>query len=131
MEIVALWARKCIYLWTHTPTDDIIQEPLKRLAAPQLSAEKLNARVSEMRQTKRPKKPTKSKPLTGPKGGETTVTSGGLMRVVIYLAPEERKALRLISAYTERSVSEMVREKVQELIRETKKARTLPPRALG
>lgn len=67
----------------------------------------------------------------GPKGGETTVTSGGLMRVVIYLAPEERKALRLISAYTERSVSEMVREKVQELIRETKKARTLPPRVLS
>lgn len=70
-------------------------------------------------------------PTKGPKGGETTVTSGGLMRVVIYLAPEERKALRLISAYTERSVSEMVRKKVQELINETKKAKTLPPRVLG
>ena len=77
------------------------------------------------------KKAAKGKVPKGPKGGETTVTSGGLMRVVIYLAPEERKALRLISAYTERSVSEMVREKVQELIRETKKARTLPPRVLG
>ena len=77
------------------------------------------------------RKTPKGKATKGPRGGETTVTSGGLMRVVIYLAPEERKALRLISAYTERSVSEMVREKVQELIRETKKARTLPPRALG
>ena len=53
------------------------------------------------------------------------------MRVVINLAPEERRALRLISAYTERSVSEMVRKKVQELTKETKKARTLPPRALS
>ena len=80
---------------------------------------------------KRLNKNSDGRATRGPKGGETTVTSGGLMRVVIYLAPAERKALRLISAYTERSVSEMVREKVQELIEETKKARTLPPRALS
>ena len=68
----------------------------------------------------------KARATEGPKGGKTTVTSGGLIRVVIYLSPEERKALRLISAYTERSVSEMVREKVQELIAAAKKGGEVP-----
>ncbi len=46
----------------------------------------------------------------GPRGGKTTVTKGGLIRTVIYLHPDERKALRLAVAEREQPASEIVRE---------------------
>ena len=51
-----------------------------------------------------------TKPSAGPRGGKTTVTKGGLIRVVIYLSPEERKALKQAALDREMPASEVVRE---------------------
>jgi hypothetical protein len=51
-----------------------------------------------------------SKPGVGPRGGKTTVTKGGLIRVVIFLSPEERKALKLAALERDMPASELVRE---------------------
>lgn len=54
-----------------------------------------------------------SKPSVGPRGGKTTVTKGGLIRVVIYLSPEERRALKQAALDREMPASEVVREAVR------------------
>jgi hypothetical protein len=46
----------------------------------------------------------------GPRGGKTTVTKGGLIRVVMYLSPDERKALKQAALDREMSASELLRE---------------------
>jgi hypothetical protein len=54
-----------------------------------------------------------TKPSAGPRGGKTTVTKGGLIRVVIYLSPEERKALKQAALDREMPASEVVREAIR------------------
>ena len=52
----------------------------------------------------------------GPRGGKTTVTKGGLIRTVVYLHPDERKALRLAVAEREQPASEIVREALRRYL---------------
>lgn len=52
----------------------------------------------------------------GPKGGETTVTAGGLQRVGVLLTGEQYKALRRVAFERGGSVSELVREAVDDLL---------------
>ncbi|HEX3553586.1 MAG TPA: CopG family transcriptional regulator [Thermoanaerobaculia bacterium] len=56
------------------------------------------------------------KPSAGPRGGKTTVTKGGLIRVVIYLSPEERKALKQDALNREMPASEVVREALRNFL---------------
>lgn len=48
-------------------------------------------------------------PVTGPRGGTSTVTSEGMIRTVVFLTPEERKALKVAAAERECSGSDVVR----------------------
>jgi hypothetical protein len=57
-----------------------------------------------------------TKPSVGPRGGKTTVTKGGLIRVVIYLSPEERKALKQAALDREMPASEVVREALRSFL---------------
>lgn len=57
-----------------------------------------------------------TKPNAGPRGGKTTVTKGGLIRVVIYLSPEERKALKQAALDREMPASEVVREALRSFL---------------
>jgi Ribbon-helix-helix protein, copG family len=50
---------------------------------------------------------------TGPRGGRTTVTAGGLLKKTIYLDAEEWKALRRKRFEEDRPVSEIVRELIR------------------
>lgn len=52
-------------------------------------------------------------PLLGPRGGETTVTPGGLTRVSTYLEPEERSAVRQRAFEEERSISDVIRSAIR------------------
>ncbi len=52
-------------------------------------------------------------PLLGPRGGETTVTPGGLTRVSTYLDPEERSAVRQRAFEDERSISDVIRSAIR------------------
>lgn len=57
-----------------------------------------------------------TKPSSGPRGGKTTVTKGGLIRVVIYLSSEERKALKQAALDREMPASEVVREALRNFL---------------
>lgn len=57
-----------------------------------------------------------TKPLTGPQGGTTTVTSGGKIRTVVFLEPEERKALKLAAAERDCSASEVIRQALRRFL---------------
>lgn len=46
----------------------------------------------------------------GPRGGKTTVTKSGLIRTVVYLHADERRALRMAAAEREQPASEIMRE---------------------
>jgi len=48
-------------------------------------------------------------PLTGPRGGTSTVTSEGLIRTVVFLSPEERRAMKVAAAERDCSGSDVVR----------------------
>lgn len=50
----------------------------------------------------------------GPRGGKTTVTKGGLIRTVIYLDPEERRALKLAAVERDCPASEVARQALRE-----------------
>lgn len=50
---------------------------------------------------------------TGPRGGNTTVTAGGLLKKTIYLDSEEWEALRQKSFNEDRPISEIVRELIR------------------
>jgi hypothetical protein len=52
----------------------------------------------------------------GLRGGKTTVTKSGLIRTVVYLHPDERKAHRLAAAEREQPASEIVREALREYL---------------
>jgi len=55
----------------------------------------------------------KRQPILGPRGGETTVTPGGLTRVSTYLEPEERAAVRRRAFEEERSISDVIRSAIR------------------
>ena len=57
-----------------------------------------------------------SKPQEGPRGGKTTVTKGGLFRTVIFLSPEERRALKQAALDREMPASEVVREALRAFL---------------
>ena len=56
-------------------------------------------------------------PLRGPRGGETTVTPGGLTRVSAYLDPDERSAVRQRAFEEERSISDVIRSAIRNYFR--------------
>lgn len=49
------------------------------------------------------------KAVTGPRGGTSTVTKGGRVRTVIFLEPEEKRALKVAAAERDCSASDVVR----------------------
>ena len=53
---------------------------------------------------------TTRRPFEGPRGGKTTVTKSGLVRTVVYLHPDERKALKMAAAERDVSGSDIMRE---------------------
>lgn len=55
-------------------------------------------------------------PLTGSRGGRTTVTAAGLLRKTCYLAPDEWRALRVRAAEDESNASEVIRAAVREYL---------------
>ena len=64
-----------------------------------------------------PSRPVESPPvsqrkaaeLTDPRGGTSTVTSEGLIRTVVFLSPEERRALKIAAAERDCSGSDVIR----------------------
>ena len=52
--------------------------------------------------------------VTGPQGGTSTVTKGGRIRTVVFLEPEERRALKVAAAERECSASDVVREALRK-----------------
>lgn len=56
--------------------------------------------------------PDKTTP-TGPKGGKTTLTPGGLLKKTIYFDKEEWEALRKKSYEENRAISELIRELIR------------------
>ena len=57
-----------------------------------------------------------SKSKTGPRGGKTTVTARGLVRTVVYLHPDERKALKLAAVERDVAASEIMREALRRFL---------------
>ena len=55
-------------------------------------------------------------PTEGPRGGKTTVTKSGLIRVVVYLHPDERKALKLAAVEQDCSGSDIMRQALREFL---------------
>lgn len=53
---------------------------------------------------------------TGPKGGETTTTPGGLQRVAVLLTEEQYANLRKLAYERQVSQSEIVREALDDLL---------------
>ena len=49
----------------------------------------------------------------GPRGGQTTVTPGGLFRTTAYFTHEERTALRRLARDREQPYAELIREAVR------------------
>jgi hypothetical protein len=60
-----------------------------------------------------PTKPVTEKP-TGPRGGKTTLTPGGLLKKTVYLESEEWEALRKRSFLEQRPISELIRSLIRE-----------------
>jgi hypothetical protein len=52
----------------------------------------------------------------GPRGGKTTVTARGLVRTVVYLHPDERKALKLAAVERDVAASEIMREALRRYL---------------
>jgi len=52
----------------------------------------------------------------GPRGGKTTITARGLVRTVVYLHPDERKALKLAAVEREVAGSEIMREALRRFL---------------
>lgn len=51
---------------------------------------------------------------SGPRGGKTTVTPGGLLKKTVYFSSEEWQALRKLGYEEERPITEIVRECVAQ-----------------
>jgi len=62
-----------------------------------------------------PTKRTKT-PVTGPRGGETTVSKSGMVRKTLWLHGDEAEALRLRAFKERRAESEIVREALRRLL---------------
>jgi hypothetical protein len=60
---------------------------------------------------------TTEKRNMGPRGGKTTVTARGLVRTVVYLHPDERKALKLAAVEREVAASEIMREALRRFLK--------------
>lgn len=58
----------------------------------------------------------KEKAVTGPRGGTSTVTKTGLVRTVVFLDPEERRALKVAAAERECSGSEVMRNALRSYL---------------
>jgi hypothetical protein len=52
----------------------------------------------------------------GPRGGQTTVTPGGLNRLSTYLLPEEREAVRRRAFEDDHSISEVIRTAIRRYL---------------
>jgi hypothetical protein len=52
----------------------------------------------------------------GPMGGKTTVTARGLVRTVVYLHPDERKALKMAAVERDVAASEIMREALRRFL---------------
>ena len=52
----------------------------------------------------------------GPRGGETTVTPGGLTRISAYLDGEERDAVRRRAFEDDRSISDVIRSALRSYL---------------
>ncbi len=50
----------------------------------------------------------------GPRGGKTTVTKSGLIRTVVYLHADERRALKLAAVDRECSGSDIMRQALRD-----------------
>ena len=60
---------------------------------------------------------TMDKPITeGPRGGKTTITKSGLIRTVVYLHPDERKALKLAAVEQDVSGSDIMRAALRQYL---------------
>ncbi len=59
---------------------------------------------------------TKDIPTEGPRGGKTTVTKRGLIRTVVYLLQDERRALKLTAADRDVPASEIMREALRRYL---------------
>lgn len=51
---------------------------------------------------------------TGPRGGKTTLTPGGLLKKTVYLDQEEWEALRKKSYEEQRPISDLIRSLIRE-----------------
>jgi hypothetical protein len=58
-----------------------------------------------------------SRPTEGPRGGKTTVTKAGLYRTVIFLSPEERRALKQAALDRDLPASEIVRQALRAYLK--------------
>ena len=52
----------------------------------------------------------------GPRGGQTTVTPGGLNRMSTYLLPAEREAVRRRAFESDTSISEVIRGAIRRYL---------------
>ncbi len=59
---------------------------------------------------------TKDIPTEGPRGGKTTVTKRGLIRTVVYLHQDERRALKMAAAERDLPSSEIMREALRRYL---------------
>ncbi len=58
----------------------------------------------------------KTLPLTGPRGGETTVSKSGMIRKTIWLHGDEAEALREKAYREHRAESDIMREALRRLL---------------
>jgi len=60
-----------------------------------------------------PPKEAAGKRLTGPRGGKTTVTRGGMFRKNMWISQEQNERLRLLAFRTRRSEGEVIRQGIE------------------
>jgi len=59
---------------------------------------------------------TKDMPKEGPRGGKTTVSGSGLIRTVVYLHQDERKAMKMAAAERDVTNSVIMREALRQYL---------------
>lgn len=72
------------------------------------------AKRSEVRRPEA--RPARRARMLGPRGGQTTVTPGGLTRVSTYLESDERDAVRRRAFEEDRSISDVIRSAVRHYL---------------
>lgn len=73
--------------------------------------------MGERREVGRPEaSPGRRGRMLGPRGGQTTVTPGGLTRVSTYLGSDERDAVRRRAFEEDRSISDVIRSAVRHYL---------------